>query len=172
MAKGMGAPAALAASTSGLSALGSAATLPLSELVRLIDWPLRLSNQGMIIGFLGAPPRPMVDAMGMPMSMWVAWMSPLDSESRMAAQLAPLVTVELMPYFLKSPFSWAMTMGEQSVSAMMPKLTFGDSGDSLAVCAPTQPAGSPEARSPSAVVLVDTEMNFRRDSDGVDSMVA
>ena len=29
----------------------------------------------------------------------------------MAAQLAPLLTVELMPYFLKKPFSWAMTIG-------------------------------------------------------------
>ena len=53
----------------------------------------------------------MVEAMGMPRSMWVAWMSPFESESRMAAQLAPLVTVELMPYFLKRPFSWAMTIG-------------------------------------------------------------
>ena len=31
------------------------------------------------------------------------------------------MTVELMPYFLNSPFSCAMTIGEQSVSAMMPK---------------------------------------------------
>ena len=52
-------------------------------------------------------------------------MSPLESESRMAAQLALLSTVELMPYFLKKPFSWAMTIGEQSVSAMMPKFMSG-----------------------------------------------
>ncbi len=70
-----------------------------------MDWPLRFISQGMIIGFLGAPPSPIVDAMGMPISMWVAWMSPLARESRMAAQLAPLVTVELMPYFLNKPFS-------------------------------------------------------------------
>ena len=57
----------------------------------------------------------------MPISMCVAWMSPFDSESRMAAQLAPFTTVELMPYFLKKPFSWAITIGEQSVSAIMPK---------------------------------------------------
>ena len=132
MAKVIGLPDALAASTSGLRALGSAPTLPLSAFERLIDWPLRLSSQGMTIGTLGAPPRPMVEAMGMPMSMWVAWMSPLASESRIAAQLAPLVTVELMPYFLKSPFSWAMTIGEQSVRAMMPKLTFAVSGASAA----------------------------------------
>src|SRR6187431_1840219 len=55
-------------------------------------------------------------------------MSPLESESRMAAQLAPFTTVELIPYFLNSPFSCAITMGEQSVSAMMPKRRSGVSG--------------------------------------------
>jgi hypothetical protein len=82
----------------------------------------------MIIGFFGAPPSPMVEAMGMPVSMCVAWMSPLVRESRMAAQLAPLLTVELMPYFLKRPFSCATTMLEQSVRAMMPKLHVGSFG--------------------------------------------
>src|SRR6187551_3149985 len=82
----------------------------------------------MIIGFLGAPKRPMVEAMGMPSNMWVAWISPLDKESRMAAQLAPLMIVELMPYFLNSPFSCAITIGEQSVSAIMPKRKSGVSG--------------------------------------------
>src|SRR5437899_1651970 len=48
-------------------------------------------------------------------------MSPLDNESRIAAQLAPLMIVELIPYFLNSPLSWAITIGEQSVSAIMPK---------------------------------------------------
>src|SRR4051812_1792965 len=46
----------------------------------------------------------------------------------MAAQLAPLMIVELMPYFLNSPFSWAITIGEQSVSAIMPKRISGVSG--------------------------------------------
>src|SRR6478735_4392838 len=55
-------------------------------------------------------------------------MSPLESESRIAAQLAPLMIVELMPYFLNSPFSWAITIGEQSVSAIMPKRKSGASG--------------------------------------------
>ena len=87
----------------------------------VIAWPLRLSSHGMTIGFFGAPSRPIVDASGMPSSMCVAWMSPFVSESRIAAQLAPFTTVELMPYFLKKPFSWAMTIGEQSVSAIMPK---------------------------------------------------
>ena len=91
-------------------------------------WPLRLSIQGMTMGFTGEPPRPMVEAKGMPMSMWVAWMSPELSMSRMAAQLAPFLMVALMPYFLKKPFSCAMTMGEQSVRAMKPKETLGCSG--------------------------------------------
>src|SRR5688572_14584997 len=109
MAKVMGVPFALASMAIALSGLESAATLPLSAALRVMDWPFRLSSQGMIIGFLGEPSRPIVDAMGMPISMWVPWLSPLESESRMAAQLAPLATVELMPYFLNSPFSWAMT---------------------------------------------------------------
>src|ERR1041385_2600810 len=79
-------------------------------------------------------------------------MSPLVSESRMAAQLAPLVTFELMPYFLKNPFSWAMTIGEQSVSAIMPKLMSAVSGPSAAPNdAPCQPRGTPERRAASAV---------------------
>src|SRR6478735_8847980 len=72
--------------------------------------------------------RPIVEAMGIPRSMCVPWMSPFESESRMAAQLAPFTTVELMPYFLKRPFSCAMTMGEQSVSAIMPKRRSAVSG--------------------------------------------
>src|SRR5439155_7099679 len=113
----------------------------------------------MIIGFFGAPPRPIVLAMGMPMSMCVAWMSPLPSESRIAAQLAPLLTVELMPYFLKSPFSWAMTMLEQSVSAMMPSLMSAVSGASLANVEPTQPFGRPAT---SAARPALHAMNLRR----------
>jgi hypothetical protein len=46
----------------------------------------------MTMGFLGAPRRPIVDAIGIPVSMWVAWMSPLERASRIAAQLAPLLT--------------------------------------------------------------------------------
>ena len=86
----------------------------------------------MTIGFFGEPSRPIVEAMGMPSSMCVAWMSPFESESRMAAQLAPFTTVELMPYFLKSPFSCATTIGEQSVSAIIPNRRSGVSGPSLA----------------------------------------
>jgi hypothetical protein len=68
----MGAPFALASSTSGLSAFGSAATLPLSDALSVMAWPLRFRSQGMIIGFFGEPSRPMVDASGMPSSMCVA----------------------------------------------------------------------------------------------------
>jgi hypothetical protein len=74
--------------------------------------PSKYSMTWITIGFLGAPSRPIVHAIGMPVSMCVAWMSPFDSESRIAAQLAPFTTVELMPYFLNSPFSCAITMGE------------------------------------------------------------
>src|SRR3954470_14738095 len=95
-------------------------------------WPLRLSSHGITIGFFGEPSRPMVEASGMPMSMCVAWIEPEERLSRMAAQLAPFVTVALMPYFLKNPFSCAMTIGEQSVSAIMPKLMSGVSGASEA----------------------------------------
>src|SRR5262249_32290601 len=121
MAKVSGEPFFLASSTSGLSADASPATLPFRSARTVMACPLRLSSQGITIGFLGAPRGPIVEAMGMPMSMCVAWMSPFDRESRMAAQLAPLTMVELIPYFLKRPFSWAITIGEQSVSAIMPK---------------------------------------------------
>jgi hypothetical protein len=132
MAKVMGAPLALASITMGLSAFGSEPTLPLSSALRLIDCPFRLIIHGITIGFLGDPSRPMVDAMGMPVSMCVPWRSPLERASRTAAQLACLATVELIPYFLKRPFSWAMTIGEQSVSAIIPNFTSGVSGASLA----------------------------------------
>src|SRR5689334_21119375 len=104
----------------------------------------------MIIGFFGEPSRPIVEAIGMPVSMCVAWMSPFESESRIAAQLAPLTTVELMPYFLNRPFSWAITMGEQSVSAIMPKRMSGVSGllaSPMTAGAEDEAAGEPEAAS-------------------------
>ena len=69
MANDMGAPAALAASTSGFRAFGSPATLPFNELAKVIAWPLRLRIHGAIIGFFGAPPRPIVEAMGIPNNM-------------------------------------------------------------------------------------------------------
>src|SRR4249919_919547 len=98
-AKVSGSPSAFASSTKGLSAFGSPPTLPFHSVFRVMAWPLRFNSQGMIIGFLGEPRRPIVEAMGIPISMWVAWIDPVDRLSRIAAQLAPLVTVELMPYF-------------------------------------------------------------------------
>src|SRR5437868_677458 len=121
MANVRGSPSFLAWSAKGLSAFGSAPTLPFNSVLRVMAWPLRLRIQGATIGFLGEPARPMVEASGMPISMCVAWIEPVERLSRIAAQLAPFVTVELMPYFLNRPFSWAMTMGEQSVRAIMPK---------------------------------------------------
>ena len=94
----------------------------------------------MTIGFFGEPTRPIVEAIGMPISMCVAWLSPIDSLSRITAQLRPFDDVELMPNFLKKPFSCAMTIGEQSVSAIMPKRTSVTSGPSPAV-APDLAAG-------------------------------
>src|SRR6266566_8316164 len=115
IAKASGSPSFLALFTKGFNAFGSACTCPLKLLERLMAWPLRLSSHGMIIGFLGEPSNPIVEAIGMPRSMCVPWLSPLERESRMAAQLAPLATVDSIPYFLNNPFSCAMTMGEQSV---------------------------------------------------------
>src|SRR5262249_9162684 len=115
-------------------------------------------------GFLGEPARPMVEASGMPISMCVAWMEPVERLSRMAAQLAPFVTVELMPYFLKKPFSWAMTMGEQSVSAIMPKLISGVSGASEAEPAVAAQLLLPRAAQRAAVParVAPLERNWRR----------
>src|SRR6185503_11511182 len=69
-------------------------------------------------------------------------MSPVESESRIAAQLAPLLIVELIPYFLNNPFSCAMISGEQSVSAIMPNLRSATSGASLAGTAPITSGGT------------------------------
>src|SRR4029450_5073174 len=158
MAKVRGSPAARAAWGGALSGLGSAPTLPLSSAFKVIDCPLRLRIQGTTIGFFGEPSRPNVEAMGMPSSMCVAWMSPLLSESRIAAQLAPLLTTLLMPCFLNRPFSWAITMGEQSVSAIIPNFISLVSGASLAH---TRPVGRSAAAS--AVRLVPTNARRLRD---------
>src|SRR2546422_11446188 len=79
-------------------------------------------------------------------------MSPVDRESRIAAQLAPLLMVDSMPYLRNKPFSCAMTNGEQSVSAMMPKRSRDISGLSasrmpglLMGWMDGDPAGGPQA---------------------------
>jgi hypothetical protein len=163
MANVIGVPEAFAASVSDLSALGSAWIFPARSFLRVIDWPLRFISQGTTIGFTGAPASPIVDAIGMPSSMWVAWTSPLLSESRIAAQLAPFETIELMPYFLKSPFSCATTIGEQSVSAMIPNFRSAVSGASLAKTEPTQPAGRPLNRAARPAPLAVVERKRRRE---------
>ena len=71
MAKDIGSPSFLACSTNGFSAFGSAPTLPFKSAFSEMAWPLRLASHGMIIGFLGEPSRPIVLAMGIPMSMCV-----------------------------------------------------------------------------------------------------
>ena len=86
----------------------------------------------MTIGFTGEPSRPMVDANGMPISMCVAWFSPSVSLSRITAHEASFEIVESIPNFLKSPSSCAITIDEQSVSAMMPKRILVVSGASAA----------------------------------------
>src|ERR1051326_2798397 len=78
----------------------------------------------------------------------------------MAAQFAPLATVESIPYFLKKPFSCAMTMGEQSVSAIMPKRNLVVSGAPLAKARPAQALGRPARRA----VKVTFRTVFRRKS--------
>src|SRR3954463_5894284 len=136
-----------------------------------MDCPFRVRSHGMTIGLFGDPSNPIVEAMGIPMSMWVAWMSPFARASRMAAQLAPLLTVELMPYFLKNPFSCAMTMGEHSVSAIMPNLRSFTSGPSFGESVPgVEPAtggaaafeSQPPIRPAPASPVTDVDKNRRR----------
>ena len=95
---------------------------------------------------------PIVAAYGIPSSMWVAWFSPSVRRSRITAHDASFEIVDSMPYFLKSPSSWAITIDEQSVSAMMPILTFGVSGPSAAYTPPAQPAGTPASSAAALVV--------------------
>ena len=68
----------------------------------------------------------------------------------MTAHDASFDTTESMPNFLKKPCSWAITIGAQSVSAMMPKRIVFVSGESSAYTPPAQPDGSP-AISPAIV---------------------
>jgi hypothetical protein len=83
--------------------------------------------------------------------MWVAWFSPRDSLSRMTAHDASFETIDSIPNFLKYPSSCAMTIGAQSVSAMMPNRIVFVSGPSCAYAPPTHPAGSPLNSAPAAV---------------------
>src|SRR5690242_19405852 len=89
-------------------------------------------------------------------------MVPVLRLSRIAAQFAPFKTVESMPYFLNSPFSCAMTMGEQSVSAIIPNFSAVVSGASLANALPTQPLGRPAKSAVSVAPLTDLRKKLRR----------
>src|SRR3989442_13118404 len=108
---------------------------------------------GMIIGFTGEPWSPMVAAYGMPSSKWVAWFSPSVRRSRMTAHEASFEIVDSIPCFRNSPSSWAITIDEQSVSAMMPTRTFGVSGASDAYAVPRQPIGTPASSAAAPVVF-------------------
>ena len=55
----------------------------------------------MIIGFTGDPASPIVEASGMPISMCVAWLSPIDSLSRMTAHDASFEMIDSIPNCLK-----------------------------------------------------------------------
>src|SRR5262245_66431039 len=72
IAKVSGSPDALALSAIGFRSLAVLTPACFSLLLSVMAWPFRFSNQGMIIGFTGDPASPMVEASGMPMSMWVA----------------------------------------------------------------------------------------------------
>jgi hypothetical protein len=165
-------PVAFASSTKGFRVEGSSAVFPLYLFDKEIACPLRFISHGMIIGFLGDPARPMVEAIGMPNNMWVAWISPLERASLMAAQLAPLLTTDLIPYFLKRPFSCAMTMEEQSVSAIMPNFTSEISGASFAKTEPNHPAGRPLNSAARPTPFAEAERNRRRVMPQADSSTA
>src|SRR5215211_4508560 len=92
-------------------------------------------------------------------------MSPLESESRIAAQFAPFATVDSIPYFLKSPFSCAITIGEQSVSAIMPNFILLTSGASLTGSDPAQPLGSDPSNAPTAEYPASFRQKWRRVSE-------
>ena len=117
---------------SGLTSAGFLTPAFFSVLFSVIAWPLRLSSHGITIGLTGDPARPIVDASGIPISMCVAWLSPIVSLSRMTAHDASFDTIESMPNFLKKPSSCAITIGAQSVSAMMPNRMVEVSGPSAA----------------------------------------
>src|SRR6059036_1426260 len=153
MANVIGLPLAFASSASGLSCCGVLTPLSSSALVSVIACPFRLRYMGMIIGFTGEPWSPMVAAYGMPSSKWVAWFSPSVRRSRMTAHDASFEIVDSMPCFLNRPSSWAITIDEQSVSAMMPMRTFGVSGASDAYAVPRQPSGTPASSAAAAVVF-------------------
>src|SRR6185503_13192481 len=79
----------------------------------------------------------------------------------MTAHDASFEMTDSMPNCLKCPSSCAITIGEQSVSAMIPKRMVFVSGESSAYALPTHPAGSPSIR-PAAVEPAAVRKNVRR----------
>src|SRR6188472_1219531 len=78
----------------------------------------------------------------------------------MAAQLAPFPMVEWMPYFLNRPFSWAITIGEQSVSAIMPKRMSVTSGPLVGLAAAVG-AGAAGSAAGAGAALPDSELELQ-----------
>ena len=91
----------MACCASGLTSEAFRTPAFLSLLFRVMAWPLRLRIHGVTIGFTGDPASPIVDAKGIPRSMCVAWFSPSDSLSLIAAHDASFEITESMPNFLK-----------------------------------------------------------------------
>ena len=98
MANVIGVPAFLASSTSGFSVCGVLIPFASSSFSSVIAWPLRLRTKGMTM-FFGEPKSPIVEAKGIPNSIWVAWFSPRVSRSRITAQEASFEMTDSMPYF-------------------------------------------------------------------------
>src|SRR5690242_2787272 len=67
-----------------------------------------------------------------------------------------------MPNFLNKPFSCAITMGEQSVSAIIPNFIELLSGASLAYAEPNHPLGNPANSVARVVPLTALVTNCRR----------
>ena len=92
IANDSGSPAAFALSANGLTAAGVRAPALFNLLLSVIACPFRLRSHGITIGFTGDPARPIVEASGIPISMCVAWLSPIESLSRMTAHEASFDT--------------------------------------------------------------------------------
>src|SRR5262245_8186134 len=69
---------------------------------------------------------------------------------------------EWMPNFLNRPFSWAITMDEQSVKAIIPNFIVPTSGEPSAYIDPTQPCGIAPRRLAAPKVFAERARKFRR----------
>src|SRR5262245_115543 len=87
----------------------------------------------------------------------------MESLSRMTAHDASFEMTDSIPNCLKYPSSCAITMGEQSVSAMMPNRIAFVSGESSEKADPTHPFGRPSIR-PATADPPARFRNLRRDA--------